>query len=94
MIRKYFLAALVVLIPVTGFAQLQELETSTPEWKTLGETAWGSTTKARLQAIEGGGTTYRLYLKDETTLKNSRNLPVFQYFSIVLRGFTAATQSA
>jgi hypothetical protein len=81
---SYFLAAILLIPFVNGYAQLQEADISAPEWKVIGELRWINTVKAKLQYIaHGHDTTYRLYLQDEPTLKNNRDLPVHQYFSIL-----------
>lgn len=71
-----------LLLSATCFAQLEEVN-SKPDWKTIGEVKWISTTKARLQyLVQRADTSYWLYLKSEKVLKNNRDMPVVSYFSL------------
>lgn len=75
---------LLVLTPIIHYsiAQVEEIKVTT-EWTTLGELKWMNVTKAQLQySTKGKDTTYWLYLKDEQTLKNSRDMSVYRHFSI------------
>ncbi|HEY1021991.1 MAG TPA: hypothetical protein VGE06_06745 [Flavisolibacter sp.] len=84
---------LCLLLSASSFAQLKEVG-SGPDWQTIGEVKWLKTTKARLQYIvQRADTTYWLYLKDEKVLRNNRDMPVINYFSIRFRNEGAALQT-
>ncbi|RYZ58944.1 MAG: hypothetical protein EOO14_09040 [Chitinophagaceae bacterium] len=82
-----------LLLSVSSFAQLKEVGPA-PDWQTVGEVKWLKTTKARLQYIvQKSDTAYWLYLKDEKVLRNNRDMPVINYFSIRFRNEGAALQA-
>ncbi|NTS39432.1 hypothetical protein HRG84_00825 [Flavisolibacter sp. BT320] len=94
-IKRFRFAMLfaVLLLSVHSFAQLKELGPA-PEWQTVGEVKWLKTTKARLQYnVQRNDTTYWLYLKDEKVLRNNRDMPVINYFSIRFMNEGAALQA-
>jgi hypothetical protein len=80
--KKILLLSFLMSLFYNGIAQIQEIEVKT-QWITIGELKWLSTIKAQLQyTTVGKDTTYLLYLKDEQTLKNSRDMSVIRHFSI------------
>lgn len=82
MSAKFLLVLIFFGVPAHCFSQLQEIH-SKASWTVMGEVKWINTTKARLQFTSTGkDTSYWLYLKDEKTLKNTRDMPVLNYFSI------------
>jgi hypothetical protein len=84
---------LALLLSANSFSQLKELGPA-PDWLTIGEVKWLKTTKARLQYnVQQSDTTYWLYLKDEKVLRNNRDMPVINYFSIRFRNEGDALQA-
>ena len=82
-----------LLLSAVSFSQLKEVGPA-PDWKTVGEVKWLKTTKARLQYnVQRADTTYWLYLKDEKVLRNNRDMPVINYFSIRFRNEGEALQA-
>ena len=82
-----FLLLLFFLISLSGFAQLQEIESPKTNWTTVGELKWLANTKASLKYfVSGNDTSYLLYLQDDEKLKNSRDMTVRKYFSIRFSG--------
>lgn len=80
--KKIVLLSILMPLFYGCFAQIEEVTTKT-EWITLGELKWMGIIKAQLQyGNSEKDTTYLLYLKDEQTLKNSRDMSVHRHFSI------------
>lgn len=80
--KKILLLSLLMPFFYNTTAQIEEIEVKT-QWITIGELKWINTIKAQLQYTNTGkDTTYLLYLKDEQTLKNSRDMSVIRHFSI------------
>ncbi|MEO6720058.1 MAG: hypothetical protein ABIN67_06815 [Ferruginibacter sp.] len=76
-----------ILFSLVSFGQLQEVETTTTNWTTVGELKWLANTKASLKYfVNKTDTTYLLYMQDEEKLKNSRDMTVTKYFSIRFSG--------
>ncbi|MBB1286063.1 hypothetical protein HRH25_16890 [Flavisolibacter sp. BT320] len=91
--RKLAVLILAVVVSASSFSQLKEVGPA-PDWQTVGEVKWLKTTKARLQyTVQRTDTTYWLYLKDEKVLRNNRDMPVVNYFSIRFRDEGAALQA-
>lgn len=90
--HKLAILTFCLLLSAGSIAQLREVG-PTPDWQTVGEVKWLKTTKARLQYnVQRADTTYWLYLKDEKVLRNNRDMPVINYFSIRFRNEGAALQ--
>ena len=86
-IKRLLLLMAMILIGMVSNAQLEEMESSTAKWITVGEVKWLSNTKASLKYfVAKNDTTYLLYMQDEQKLKNNRDMTMRKYFSISYSG--------
>lgn len=76
-----------MLICLSCFGQIEEIESTKSAWVTIGKVKWLANTRATLKySTNGRDTIYMLYLQDDVKLKNSSDMTVYNYFSLSFDG--------